>query len=45
MMRFAPLGAGTRLSATAVVVFFVCSDPKPDHEIAVLLCNSAIVIA
>jgi hypothetical protein len=28
-----------------VVVVFVRADPKPDDEIAVLLCNSAIVIA
>jgi hypothetical protein len=28
-----------------LVVVFVRADPKPDHEIAVLLCDSAIVIA
>jgi hypothetical protein len=28
-----------------IVVVFVCADPKPDDEIAVLLCNSAIMIA
>ena len=28
-----------------IVVVFVCTDPKPDDEIAVLLGNSAMVIA
>jgi len=28
-----------------VVVVFVRTDPKPDHEIAVSLRNSAIVVA
>ena len=28
-----------------VVVFFVGADPKPDDEIAVLLCHRAIVIS
>ena len=28
-----------------IVVVFVCADPKPDDEIPVLLCNSAIMIA
>ena len=28
-----------------IVVLFVCANPKPDDEIAVLLCNSTIVIA
>ena len=28
-----------------IVVVFVCADSKPDDEIAVLLCNSAVMIA
>jgi hypothetical protein len=28
-----------------IVVIFVCADPKPDDQIAVLLCNSTIMIA
>jgi len=27
-----------------IVVFFVGADPKPDDQIAMLLCDSAIVI-
>jgi hypothetical protein len=39
---------GVNISANLsneIVVVFVCADPKPDHEVAVLLCNSAITIA
>ncbi len=28
-----------------IIVIFVRADPKPDDEIAVLLCNSAVMIA
>jgi hypothetical protein len=28
-----------------MVVFFLCADPKPDDEIAVLLCHRAIMIS
>jgi hypothetical protein len=28
-----------------LVVVFVRADPKPDHEIAMFLCNSAVMIS
>ena len=28
-----------------IVIVFACADPKPDDEIAMFLCHSAIVIA